>query len=98
MEWDVKGEPMRVTIPVEVVSGMKQVGTLDKAELDAGMPYGDDFTKVDGVTPELIAQLKRNNVWTKEDMLARSHLVRSVIQQVYAVPLMAALLRFAKEE
>lgn len=92
-----KGEPQRVIVPGNAVEG-KQTGTIDKTELEAGLPYGDDFTKVEGVGPELVFQLKRIGVWTKADLIGRNPKVRNAIQQAYVVPLLKALLDFAKEE
>jgi predicted flap endonuclease-1-like 5' DNA nuclease len=97
VEHIVKGEPFRVVVPSVAVEG-KQTGKVAKSELDAGHSYGDDFTQIDGVGPELAFELKRIGVWVKADLIACKPQVRNAIQQAYVVPLFNALLEFAKEK
>lgn len=99
VEWVEKDVAMRAVVPRKAIEGEDHGwGKVDKKEIEAGMPYGDDFTQVEGVTPELVEELKKVGVWTKEDFLARSHLARRAIQQALVVPMFAALIKFAKED
>ena len=97
VEFQEKGELKRVVVASKAVDG-KQEGKISKDDLEAGAAYGDDFTQVDGVGPELVHELRRIGVWVKADLVGRNSQVRNAIQQAYVVPLFNALLTFAKED
>ena len=97
VEYVDKGEQFRVVVPTKAVEG-KQVGKVAKTELEAGTAYGDDFTQIEGVGPELAYELKRIGVWVKADLVGKNRQVKNAIQQAYVVPTLKALLEFAKEE
>lgn len=95
VEWLEGDHLKRVVVPVEAVLDGPKV---DRAELDKGIEYGSDWTSVPGVDDRLVQELHRIGVWTKADLLAKSHLVRKAVQQAYVVPLVQALIEFAKED
>ena len=97
VEFQEKGELKRVVVASKAVDG-KQEGKISKDDLEAGAAYGDDFTQVDGVGPELVHELRRIGVWVKADLVGKNSQVRNAIQQAYVVPLFNALLTFAKED
>jgi predicted flap endonuclease-1-like 5' DNA nuclease len=96
IEYVEGGKLKRAVLPNKDVEG-KQAEIGDDV-IESAIPYGDDLGSIKGVTVALVEQLHARGVWTKADVLARSHLVRQAIQVTLVPPLMTALLEFAKED
>ena len=94
VEWKRGRKVVHTIVPVEAVIDEKVLET----DLEAGLPFGEDWTQVDGVTEELAKALHDIDIWTKEDLLARSHLVRDAVIKTYVPPVTRALIEHAKKE
>ena len=68
------------------------------SELAACLPYGDDFSKIKGITAGVIAALRDYGVWTKADALASPRHVRDAIMVGYVSATAQAIREFAEEE
>lgn len=99
VEWVDGGDYWRAIVPENVVtradSGALEV---DREELEAGVPVGDDWAQVEGVTKAVIHELHREGIFTKKDLLQRSHRANAAVMRALVPPLLTRLLRFAQEE
>ena len=94
VQWHERGKYVRGIVPVASVKD-EQVAA---DELAAALPYGDDFSKVKGVTAEVVKALKNHGVWTKADALASPRRVREAVMIGYVPATVQAIREYAKEE
>lgn len=94
VQWVVRGKLKRTIIPHSSIKG----GKVAADELAAGLPYGEDWTKVKGVTPLMATWLKNYGVWTKEDALTNPRYVREALMTGCVPVTIEALMEYAKEE
>ena len=88
VEWQDKEKRLRrATIPAaEVV----ETGKATEAVLEAGVPYGVAWHKVEvaGATPQAIEDaLHIAGIWTKEDLFTKAATAIGVLQSLYQVDL-----------
>lgn len=93
VEWIDRGKYHRASVPAREI----QDGTVDNDVLEAGIPYGERWRDVDGVTAEIEQELYRHGIWTRDDLLANSHQARNAVQKMLVGPVMSALLKKAKQ-
>jgi hypothetical protein len=93
VEHDRGAGPHRVFVPADKLEG----NDIGEDVLNAGIPYGEDWTTwVDKEHGEAFAaQLCATQIWTKDDLLARSHEVRAALQRIYVNPKLTEMLRRA---
>jgi hypothetical protein len=75
-------------VPVEAINE----GRVNSDDLEAAIPWGEEWSEEKGVTKALEQELYKHGIWTWQDMLEKSHLARAAIQKVYVVPLIRQLL------
>lgn len=90
VQWVEDGKLCRTIIPVSSVKS----GAVESGVLASGMPYGvawedEVFPAVDAEA--LAYELRREGIWTEEDLMQRTHLARAAIQRAYINPLLAKL-------
>ena len=95
VQWVVKDDLQRGIVPAESVVDNKEVAA---DELAACLPYGEDWSKIAGVTPGVVKALKDYAIWTKADVLANPRHVREALVVGYVPVTAAALLDYVKEE
>jgi len=84
VEYAVKGEPRRVTVPKDLV----QEGKAEDETLEAGVPYGVPWERLETakVTPASIARALRNaGIWTCDDLRTKQMAAVGALQAVYGV-------------
>ena len=94
VQWAERGKTKRGIVPAASVKD----GAVAVSELAACLPYGNDFTKVKGVTAGVVKALKNHGVWTKADALANPRHVREAIMIGYVPVTAEAIMEFSKEE
>ncbi len=94
VQWHERGKYVRGIVPVASVKD----GQVAADDLAAALPYGDDFSKVKGVTAEVVKALKNHGVWTKADALASPRRVREAVMIGYVPATVQAIREFAEEE
>ena len=94
VQWHERGKKTRGIVPAASVKD-EQVAA---DELKAALPYGDDFSKVRGITAGVVKALKNEGVWTKADALASPRRVREAIMIGYVPATADAIMEFSKEE
>ena len=94
VQWHERGKNARGIIPAASV----QDGQVAAAELKAALPYGDDFSKVKGITAGVVKALKNHGVWTKADALASPRKVREAVMIGYVPATVQAIRAYAEEE
>ncbi len=94
VQWHERGKNTRGIVPAASVKD-EQVAA---DELKAALPYGDDFSKVKGVTAEVVTALKNHGVWTKADALASPRRVREAVMIGYVPGTVQAIRAYAEEE
>ncbi len=94
VQWDERGKYVRGIVPAASVKD----GQVAADELKAALPYGDDFSKVKGVTAEVVKALKNHGVWTKADALASPRSVREAVMIGYVPATVQAIRAYAEEE
>ena len=92
VEWAESGKLRRAMLPV----GSVELGTVAADILAQAMPYGqawedESFPTVDAEA--LANELRREGIWTKEDLLQKTHLARAAIQRAYINPLINQLVK-----
>ena len=90
MEWVESGKLRRAMLPVSSVES----NTVAADVLAQAMPYGhawedESFPTVDAEA--LANELRREGIWTKEDLQQKTHLARAAIQRAYINPLINQL-------
>ena len=91
VEWAVEGILHRATLPV----GSVEFGMVAADILAQAIPYGkiwedENFPPVD--IKALANELRREGIWTEEDLLRRTDLVRAAAQRAYINPLINQLI------
>ena len=94
VQWDERGKTKRGIVPAASVGDAEVAAS----ELAACLPYGDDFSKVKGVTAEVVKALKNHGVWTKADALASPRRVREAVMIGYVPMTVQAIRAYAEEE
>ena len=94
VQWDERGKTKRGIVPAASVKDAEVAAS----ELAACLPYGDDFTKIKGITAGVVAALKNYGVWTKADALASPRNVREAVMTGYVSATAQAIMEYAKEE
>ena len=94
VQWAERGKLQRTILPAASVKD-EQVAA---DELAAGLPYGDDFSKVKGITAKVVVELKNHGVWTKADALAQPGQVSKAVMIGYVPATADAIMEFSKEE
>ena len=94
VQWTERGKYIRGIVPVVAVKD----GQVAADDLAAALPYGDDFSKVKGVTAEVVKALKNHGVWTKADALASPRRVREAVMIGYVPGTVQAIRAFSEEE
>ena len=94
VQWDERGKTKRGIVPAASVKD----GQVTADDLSAALPYGDDFSKVKGVTAEVVKALKNHGVWTKADALASPRRVREAVMIGYVPMTVHAIRAYAEEE
>lgn len=94
MQWIARGKKTRGIVPAASVKD-KQVAA---DELAAALPYGDDFSKVKGITAGVVVALKNHGIWTKADALASPRRVREAVMVGYVSATAQAIREYAEEE
>jgi len=95
VEWHDGDRPRRNwVLPVMIDDELddKQVLVINPG---AGVPYGLDFSRLvtlQATADDLDRELKRRNIWTVEDVRARSNEIRGALQAAYGVDLAAFML------
>jgi len=95
VQWAVKDDLQRGIVPAKsVVDGSEVAAT----ELEACLPYGEDWSVVAGVTPGVVKALKNYGIWTKQDARANPRHVRDALLTGYVPVTAAAIMEYVKEE
>ncbi len=94
VQWNERGKKTRGIVPAASVKG----GQVAADELKAALPYGDDFSKVKGITAGIVVALKNHGVWTKADALASPRRVREAVMIGYVPATVQAIRAYAEEE
>ena len=94
VQWAERGKLKRGIVPAASVED-DQVAA---SELEACLPYGDDFSKVKGITAGVVKALKENGVWTKADAMANPRRVHEALMIGYVPTTADAIIEFSKEE
>ncbi len=94
VQWHERKKKIRGIVPAASVKDERVAA----AELAAALPYGDDFSKVKGVTAEVVKALKNHGVWTKADALASPRRVREAVMIGYVPATVQAIRAFAEED
>lgn len=94
VQWVERGKLKRTIVPAESVAG----GAVPADELEAGLPYGDDFGSVKGVTAAVVEMLKSYGIWTKADARANPRHVREAVMTGYVPATVAAIMEFSQED
>ena len=94
VQWAVKDDLQRGIVPTESVADNE----VSAAELEACLPYGEDWSVVAGVTPEVVKALKNYAIWTKADARANPRHVREALMVGYVPVTAAAIMEYVKEE
>ena len=94
VQWDERGKTKRGIVPAASVKDAE----IAASELAACLPYGDDFSKIKGITAGVVKALKNHGVWTKADALASPRRVREAIMIGYVPATAEAIMEFSKEE
>ncbi len=94
VQWAERGKLKRGIVPAASVKDAEVAAS----ELAACLPYGDDFTKIKGITAEVVAALKNHGVWTRADALASPRRVRESLMIGYVPATADAIMEFSKEE
>ena len=90
VEWAEGGKLHRAMLPI----GSVELNTVAADVLTQAMTYGqtwedEDFPAVDA---EVLAnELRREGIWTPEDLLQKTHLARAAIQRAYINPVIKQL-------
>jgi hypothetical protein len=98
VQWTERGNLRRGIVPVESLGKADGKPTVAVDELKACLPYGEDWTKVKGVTPGVVKALKDYAIWTKEDALANPRHVREAIVVGLVPATVEAFMKYAEEE
>ena len=82
IEWAVDGKLRRAMLPI----GSVELGTVAAEVLAQAIPYGqawedEEFPAVDAEA--LANELRREGIWTAEDLMQKTHLARAAIQRAY---------------
>ncbi len=94
VQWDERGKLKRTIVPAASVKDEQ----VPADELAKGLPYGDDFSKVKGITAGVVVALKNHGVWTRADALASPRRVRESLMIGYVPATADAIMEFSKEE
>ena len=89
-EWAESGKLRRAMLPIRSIES----GAVAADVLEQAIPYGqawedEEFPAVDAEA--LANELRREGIWTGEDLLQRTHLARAAIQRAYINPLINQL-------
>jgi len=96
VQWADGDDLRRCIIPIEEHDAAK--GTVDKEALDAGLPWGVQWEDVDGVPLALAKELRRLGVFTRMDLLAQVHVVRTAAIRALVPPVVQVLIDYSKME
>jgi hypothetical protein len=96
VQWADGDDLRRCIIPPEDYN--PDGGTVDKASLEAGLPWGIQWEDVEGVPRVVARELRRLGIFTTEDLLAQAHVARAAVIRTLVPPVVQALIEFAKEE
>jgi hypothetical protein len=80
------GGLQRVIIPAMLIQG----GAVDAEELDQGVPYGlpwETIVKLQATPARLADELRKNGIWTIEDMRRYQAAIFGALQAVYGLEL-----------
>ena len=94
VQWDERDKLKRGIVPVESVRDDE----VPVSELAACLPYGEDWSKVKGVTPSVVKALKDYGIWTKADARANPRHVRDAVLLGSVPVIAAAIMDYVKEE
>lgn len=94
VQWVVRGTLKRTIVPSASLEGEK----VPAADLDAGLPYGDDFTKVKGIDAATAEQMRQRGIWTKEDVLNQPGQAYDAVMVGHVPATIQALLSYARDE
>lgn len=96
LEWDDDlGHVQRCFLPLELVdaAGVGQMVSVKESVLVKGAPFGDDLTphlQVETPTPEVLQnELRKRGIWGRGDVMRHPNTVRSVLQYVYRLDVVA---------
>lgn len=96
LEWnDDLGHVQRCFLPLELVdaAGVGQSVSVKESVLAKGVPFGDDLVphlQVETPTPEVLQdELRKRGIWGREDVMRHPNTVRSVLQYVYRLDVVA---------
>ena len=95
VQWVEKDDLRRGIIPTKSVVDNNEVAA---TELEACLPYGEDWSVVAGVTLGVVKALKDYAIWTKADALANPRHVREALMVGYVPVTAAAIMEYVKEE
>jgi hypothetical protein len=86
VEWMAPEGVKRGTVPVVSISR----GRVDRSELECAIPYGvpwEELVTVSATPRKIAAELRRVEIWTREDLEARPNQAMSAIQEAYGCSL-----------
>ena len=94
VQWVERGKMKRAIVP----AGAVKDGEIDAVELEAGLPYGEDWTQVKGVNAAVAEELRKRGVWTKEDALSNGRYVHDAVIVGLVPPTLQAIMDYARED
>ena len=94
VEYQKEGRPYRTIVPLkELVDGKVDEYTLAALGITYGLPW-EQLIQLSATPERLAAELRRNGIWTLEDLAKHQSAARGAIQAVYGTEL-ATLIRAA---
>lgn len=95
VEYGSRDRVERVVVPVKSI----QKDKVSVADLEAGIPYGLDFSSLEipkVSIDDLIGALHQHGVWNKEDVLQNHQAALSTLQSLFVQSLFRQLIKLAK--
>lgn len=95
VEYGSRDRVKRVVVPVKSI----QKDKVSVADLEAGIPYGLDFSSLEipkVSIDDLIGALHQHGVWNKEDVLQNHQAALSTLQSLFVQSLFRQLIKLAK--